>query len=122
MIKNRFQKKYHRTNKSNPDYVLHRLLRTFLNKAITRKTLPSSRFCNFSKEEFRIRIESKFKTGMNWENWGTWHIDHIRPLSSFKMSKEDGTENLDEILKANSLDNLQPLWASENLKKHARIA
>ena len=46
---------------------------------------------------------------MNWKNHGEWHIDHIKPLSSAKSEEE--------MNKLFHYSNLQPLWASENLKK-----
>jgi hypothetical protein len=63
--------------------------------------------------ELRKLIESKFTEGMTWENWSVngWHIDHIKPLSSFDLTD---TEQLKE---ACSYNNLQPLWAKDNLKK-----
>jgi ribosome-binding protein aMBF1 (putative translation factor) len=54
-------------------------------------------------------IESMFQPGMNWDNRSLWHIDHIVPLSSAKTPEE--------MLKLNHYTNLQPLWASDNLKK-----
>jgi hypothetical protein len=47
---------------------------------------------------------------MTWENHGQygWHIDHIRPVSSFSA---------EEIMQVNHYTNLQPLWASDNIKK-----
>lgn len=57
-------------------------------------------------------LESKFRDGMNWDNQGTvWHLDHIRPLSSFDLEKAE------EFLTAVHYTNLQPLLAEENLKK-----
>ena len=66
-----------------------------------------------SVSELRLYLESKFKEGMSWDNWGRtgWHIDHIKPLSSFNL------QNKDDFLKANHYTNLQPLWAEENIKK-----
>lgn len=71
----------------------------------------------FSKEigcnvkEFKAYIESKFQEGMSWENYGKWHVDHIYPLSA---AYKEGEQS---FLKACHYTNLQPLWASENIKK-----
>jgi hypothetical protein len=64
-----------------------------------------------SIEELKQHLESKFKDGMSWENQGKWHIDHIRPLSSFDLI------NREQFLQACHFSNLQPLWAEENLRK-----
>jgi hypothetical protein len=62
-------------------------------------------------------IESLFKDDMSWENIGKWHIDHIVPIASFNYSS---TED-DDFKRCWSLNNLQPLWALENISKGARI-
>jgi hypothetical protein len=66
--------------------------------------------------ELRLRLEAKFAEGMSWDNYGKWHIDHIRPLISFDL-----TDPI-EIRQACNYQNLQPLWAQENLIKHKRWA
>lgn len=73
----------------------------------------TEKYIGCSREELVSHIESKFKEGMNWDNYGfrSWHIDHIKPISSFDLTKED------ERCRAFSYKNLQPLWALENLKK-----
>jgi len=58
-------------------------------------------------------IENKFIDGMNWGNYGEWHIDHIIPLSSAKTNEE--------IIKLCHYTNLQPLWAIDNIKKNNKI-
>lgn len=60
-------------------------------------------------------IESKFKDGMTWENYGTWHMDHIYPCSKFDLTNDE------EQRKCFHYTNLQPLWASENISKKDEI-
>src|SRR5258705_2705793 len=64
-----------------------------------------------SIEEFKAYIEQRFRPGMSWENWGEWHLDHIKPLSLFNL------QDREELLKACNYTNYQPLWAEENIKK-----
>ena len=59
----------------------------------------------------RIYLTTKFKPDMTWENYGQWHIDHIRPLSSFNLS------DFSQLSTACHYTNLQPLWANENIRK-----
>ena len=64
--------------------------------------------------ELRKHLESKFQEGMSWENYGKWHIDHIKPLSSFDLT------DYSDVSLACNYKNLQPLWAEDNLKKGNR--
>jgi hypothetical protein len=69
-----------------------------------------------TSKELIEHIESQFVDGMTWENRGQygWHLDHIRPLSSFDFTGDD----MDEQLKvAWHYTNLQPLWWYDNLAK-----
>lgn len=66
--------------------------------------------------QFIEYISDKFESGMTWKNWGrnTWHLDHIRPLSSFDLMDPN------EFKEAVHFTNYQPLWAQENLSKGRR--
>ena len=64
---------------------------------------------NVVKEYF----ESLFVDGMNWDNYGEWHIDHIIPISTSCCE--------DEVVKLCYYKNLQPLWAKDNLLKSNKI-
>jgi hypothetical protein len=62
-------------------------------------------------------LEKRFKPGMTWNNYGEWHVDHIIPISAFNFEKP---EDID-FKRCWTLENLQPLWAKENLVKHKKI-
>lgn len=63
-----------------------------------------------------VYLEKLFKPGMTRENHGKWHVDHIKPCSSFDLTKPS------EQRECFHYTNLQPLWASENLSKGNRIS
>ena len=65
---------------------------------------------------YKNYIESLWETGMNWNNTNEWHIDHIIPQSWLPFNSIDD----DNFLKCWSLDNLQPLWAKDNISKQDR--
>ena len=67
-----------------------------------------------SIEELKQYLGKQFTEGMSWQNYGKWHIDHIRPCASFDLKK------LNEQKKCFHYSNLQPLWAKDNLCKGAR--
>lgn len=66
-----------------------------------------------SYETFKKFIENKFQEGMTWENKGTWHLDHIIPISSAKNEKE--------VYELNNYTNFQPLWKKDNLAKSNKV-
>lgn len=68
---------------------------------------------DYSANDLRNHMEELFLDGMSWNNWGEWHIDHKIPLSKFKENTP--------IHIVNSLDNLQPLWAFDNLSKSNKL-
>jgi hypothetical protein len=54
---------------------------------------------------------------MTWDNYGEWHIDHIKPISSFTFETCDD----EQFKECWSLENLQPMWGVENIKKGNKI-
>jgi hypothetical protein len=60
----------------------------------------------YTPEQLIEHLGKQFNNGMNWDNYGEWHIDHIKPISSFIFESSDD----DEFKKCWSLENLQPMW------------
>ena len=62
-------------------YRLSISLRNRLNKTITRHSKKASvlKLIGCSLDGLKLYLESKFTEGMTWDNYGEWHIDHIKP-------------------------------------------
>ena len=107
----------HRQAKKVPQYQdrLHRNVR----RAITRNIKEKKNYkqweaiLGYSTIELVNHLERLFKTGMTWNNYGKWHVDHIIPVSAFRFSKYEDLE----FKQCWKIENLQPLWAIENIKK-----
>lgn len=74
-----------------------------------------SKKLSYSTKELKQHIESQFKPGMSWSNYGVngWHIDHKMPKSF--------ASNESELIDLFRLDNLQPMWSKDNISKHNRV-
>jgi len=83
----------------------------------TKGKIAFGKYVKMDYERLKDHLESLFKPGMNWDNRNKWHIDHIRPLSSFKYINNNGSINKKEISASWNILNLQPLWDHENLTK-----
>lgn len=113
-----YWKKYRKERYAiNPVARLSDILRSRISAAIKykRKSGSAVKDLGCSLEQLFSHLESKFEAGMTWENWGKWHIDHIRPLISFDLT------NREQFLQACHYTNLQPLWAKDNIAKGARL-
>jgi hypothetical protein len=104
---------------SDPQFVLDDRMSVNIRLALKRMKAGRSweSIVGYTLADLVSHLERQFAKGMCWANIGEWHIDHIRPRSSFQY-----TSDADPQFKACwSLANLQPLWAADNLKKHAKI-
>lgn len=105
---------------NDPEIRMRFIIRGHLRRMISRKQKRTHEYISYSYEDLVNHLESLFKDGMSWENYGKWQIDHKRPLCSFNYFHDDGTENIEEIKKAMSLKNLQPLWSEDNRAKSGK--
>jgi hypothetical protein len=62
--------------------------------------------------QLRIHLESQFKRGMTWENYGTrWHVDHIIPCAAWDHTDQE------QVRRCWHWTNLRPLDAKKNMEK-----
>jgi hypothetical protein len=108
-------KKEYKRNKyrTDPAYRVKVNLRGRFNRALKRNTKSASvlTLIGCSIQELQAYLGEKFTDGMTWENYGEWHIDHIKPCASFDLSDPKQQQECFHYT------NLQPLWAEDNLKK-----
>lgn len=116
-----YHREWSRKNPSTGDRRISKQLRNRLLAALRSKGLrkraenSAVRDLGCSIPDFRAHIESQFTPGMSWDRRTEWHFDHIRPLSSFNLSDPS------QVRIACHFTNIQPLWATDNLKKGAKI-
>lgn len=81
-----------------------KVLSNSLNRLGKQKEGHTIDLLGYSALELKLHIESLFTEGMSWDNYGEWHIDHIKPI--FTMDKDTPIEIV------NSLSNLRPMWST----------
>jgi len=109
---------HERNRKANDiQYRLACNLRSRLRRAISGNYKSGSAVSDLgcSIAALKEHLEKQFQPGMSWDNYGDWHIDHIKPLSSFNL------EDREQLLVACNYTNLQPLWAADNIRKGNKI-
>ena len=110
---------YRNKMQTDPVFLIRSRIRGRFNIALkrqgTQKKNKTMEYIGCSKEELKKYIELQFVDGMSWDNKGKWHIDHIKPLSSFDLSDEK------QVFEAMNFRNLQPLWAQDNIRKSNKI-
>lgn len=103
-------KKIRKNQRKSPYSKIHSAIQRTFSRIKHNKPTNTLDLLGCTWEEAKAHIESLWQEGMTWENHGLrgWHIDHIRPVSSF---------NQDETDVINHYTNLQPLWWYDNLSK-----
>jgi hypothetical protein len=103
--------------RNDPEFKIKSILRTriavVLKSIKTNKTIKTEDLLGCSFAEFVEYIENLFTEGMTWGNHGRygWHVDHLRPCASFDLT------DINQQRQCFHYTNLQPLWATDNLKK-----
>jgi hypothetical protein len=90
------------------------IYRSLNKRGISKSGRHWEKLVGYTIDELKEHLESLFVAGMTKKNYGKlWHIDHIKPLSSFSIESIDDPN----IKLAWKMSNLQPLFWWENLEK-----
>ena len=113
---------YEKNRKSiDPLYKLISNFRTAIYQVLKESNVEKNRhyfdILQYTPEELIIHLELQFKDTMSWDNYGEWHVDHKLPITSFNI-EEMGDK---EFMKCWALENLQPMWGEENIRKSNKI-
>jgi hypothetical protein len=92
-------------------YTLRGRFRQWFRRKGEKKNTSIMKLVGCTKTKLKKHLESQFKVGMTWDNYGEWHIDHIKPLAAFDIKDPA------QVAEASHYTNLQPLWAMENFTK-----
>jgi hypothetical protein len=119
---NEYKRKYEKHKKdTDPSYKLACYTRTAIYTCLKERNINkyenTFNLLPYTLEELMEHLESQFVDNMSWDNYGDWHVDHIKPMTSFIMESPEDKEFQD----CWALKNLQPLWAEDNLSKGSRV-
>jgi hypothetical protein len=101
---------------TDPNFKLNHYIGSRLHSSLKgiQKNQTLTRYLGCSILSLHQHLENQFTEGMSWDNYGKWHVDHIRPIASFDFTDES------QIEECWHYTNLQPLWAIDNLKKSSK--
>ena len=115
-IHKKLRKRYH----SDPEYKkrknIHRVIQNWIGGR-----------ANCQKDSKYLRCSYAFYVkwleyhGINTEDNGQWHPDHVIPRNKFKLLQEDGRLNENNVRLCYSWFNVMPLAKDENIAKHDNI-
>lgn len=99
---------------------INRKLRSSMNKRITealqsKKQYKTYAYLGCDLSYLKQWFEFQFEEGMNFDNYGEWHIDHVIPCNSFNFEIEEN-----KFICFN-WKNIRPCWAKENILKGNKI-
>lgn len=112
---------FHKRYRTDPNYKMHRLLRSRIRTALKRNSKSTStlELLGTTVEHLRQHLEAQFLPGMNWKNHGRgndkWVVDHMMPCASFDLTQEDHQRQCFHWT------NLQPLWDPDNNAKSDEV-
>lgn len=70
-----------------------------------------------SRDEYMRYLSTLFQPGMTEENYGEWEVDHIIPCRYFRPMEDAFVQRV-----CFHHSNLQPMWKSDNVRKHRKVS
>lgn len=113
-MKEKYKKQPNNINRRVRDSLNHRISGS-LNANKNRKTNKTIQYIDCEISFLKDWIQYQFQENMSWENYGEWHLDHVKPCASFDLQNEI------DIKECFNWKNYQPLWAKDNLIKSNKI-
>jgi predicted transcriptional regulator len=106
---------------TDPTYKLISYFRTAIYQVLKESNVEKNKHyfdvLQYTPKQLIDHLELQFTDGMTWENYGVWHVDHIKPISSFSIVEMGDNE----FMKCWCLNNLQPMWGEENIRKSNKV-
>ena len=119
MISKRRRKRENARRIEDPEFLIKKRTNCRIWKALRRINVRKSHrtvdLIGCSYAFLKEHIEKQFKDGMSWEKINSFHLDHIRPVSSFDLTDPK------QLRAAFHWTNLQPLTPEENMEKRDRL-
>jgi hypothetical protein len=117
-----YKRKYEKHRKdTDPLYKLISNFRTAIYQVLKENRVDKNQsyfdVLQYTPEQLIVHLEKQFTERITWENYGEWHVDHKQPISSFNIQEMGDSE----FMKCWSLENLQPMWGEENIRKSNKI-
>ena len=102
---------------TDPEFKILLNLRNRVNKCVRGidKSASTLELLGCTVDELKEHLQNKFEEGMTFDNYGEWHIDHIKPCASFDLTDPE------EQRACFNWVNLQPLWAKDNMSKGDKL-
>ena len=125
---NQYKRAHARRSRKNPRYVFMENVSRGIRRIISTKYKKSKYeiylgiTCNQFKNYIRVLCK---ENNLLFSEFGYngWHLDHIKPLQSFKLLNSELTEKefIEKLQAAFHYTNYQPLERIENMKKFTKI-
>ena len=71
----------------------------------------------YTVADLKKHLQKLFTADMTWDNYGKWHMDHVIAKIHFNYTKPEHAD----FKRCWALKNLQPMWASPNISKGAKL-